>query len=239
MQTRYLPKHKIIDWLNSHEINNYHIRNDNEFNYCVDVVGDVNLSYKKLQIIPIKFNIISGHFNCSNNITKDLSFAPKLVHGDFDCSSNALKTLKDAPQKIKGSFLCQRNAIESLKNAPQEVIGDFNCSHNKITSLQGITEIIGKNLICKNNQLTTIEFSSQKIGQSFYLDNNAIAQINIADLPQTVNGFISLLNNPIEQHINDTQFLSISMLKVFLEKQQLNQSITQHTQIPKDDTFKI
>ena len=93
-------KNGIENWLKKYEIQNYTINND----LTVDVDGDVYLYYKKLKQIPIKFDIIKGYFNCSNNYLTSLDFCPKEVGGNFNCSWNELISLDGCPKSVGGDF---------------------------------------------------------------------------------------------------------------------------------------
>ncbi len=114
-------KNGIENWLKKYEIKNYTINND----LTVDVDGDVYLYYKKLKQIPIKFDIIKGYFNCSNNYLTSLDFCPKEVGGNFNCSWNELTSLEFCPIEIGGDFNCSWNELISLDGCPKSVGGDF------------------------------------------------------------------------------------------------------------------
>lgn len=104
--------HKIKLFLDRLAIKNYIINIDD----TVDVDGDVNLSYKRLEFIPVKFNRVNGDFICSNNI---------------------LTSLKNSPVYVGGSFRCGYNAIDSLDHSPLIVNGMYDVSHNRVTSFLG------------------------------------------------------------------------------------------------------
>ncbi len=76
--------HKICK---SYEIENYSINSDGS----IDVDGDVRLPNKKLIKLPIKFNKVSGSFDCSWNNLISLENSPIEVGGDFICDLNRLK----------------------------------------------------------------------------------------------------------------------------------------------------
>ena len=56
-----------------YDIKNYTINDD----YSLDVIGNVNLNWFSLPQIPLKFNIVSGNFSCSNNKLTTLEGCPK------------------------------------------------------------------------------------------------------------------------------------------------------------------
>ena len=95
-------------------ITNYTINDDGS----IDVNGDVELSFKDLTELPLRFNKVTGW---------------------FDCSYNRLTSLKGSPRLIGGYFLC----TNSLEFCPDYVGGYFYCTGNKLTDNLCDTEIIG------------------------------------------------------------------------------------------------
>ena len=75
--------HKICE---EYGIENYTINPDGS----IDVDGDVNLSYKALTKLPIKFNHVSGDFYCNHNLLTTLEGSPKSVGGNFYCNGNPI-----------------------------------------------------------------------------------------------------------------------------------------------------
>ena len=100
-------KREIIDWLDKMEIENYSLRDD-----LVDVEGDVDLSGRNLEVIPVQFGIVKGHFYCWGNDLKSLEGCPKTVGGNFYCFRNNLESLKYLPD-IKGELFCDDNLKDS------------------------------------------------------------------------------------------------------------------------------
>ena len=88
-----------------YNITNYTINIDGS----IDVDGNVYLDDKKLTKLPIKFNIVSGYFNCSSNQLTTLEGSPKEVGGNFDCSNNNLTSLQGCPSSVGGDFYCSYN----------------------------------------------------------------------------------------------------------------------------------
>lgn len=99
--------HKICK---SYEIENYTINPDGS----IDVDGDVLPFNRNLFTIPIKFNKVSGNFDCSWNNLISLENSPIEVGGNFICDFNRLKSLVGSPIKIGGFFYCVDNPLESL-----------------------------------------------------------------------------------------------------------------------------
>ena len=99
-------------------IENYTINDDGS----IDVVGNVNLWNKGLTELPLRFNRVSGY---------------------FDCGSNNLTSLKGCPRWVGNGFYCNRNQLTSLEFSPYYVGGYFSCSSNQLTNNLCDTEIGG------------------------------------------------------------------------------------------------
>ena len=67
-------------------IENYTINSDGS----IDVEGNVDLSYKKLTKLPLKFKNVSGNFHCYDNQLTSLEGCPKHVGGGFYCHNNPI-----------------------------------------------------------------------------------------------------------------------------------------------------
>ena len=157
-----------------------------------DVNGDVyNLTKFKQFIsddgkLTIKFNKVTGDFNCSASRLTSLEGCPKEVGKDFYCSYNELSSLKDSPEKVGGDFECMYNKLTSLEGAPKEVTGDFVCVMDGLTSLEGAPEKVGGNFKCQYNKLTSLKGSPKEVGGSFYCPNNNLSSLKGA--PEKVSG---------------------------------------------------
>ena len=62
-----------------YNIKNYTINPDGS----IDVNGSVDLSQYKLIELPLRFNKITGYFDCSNNNLTSLKGCPRWVGGNF------------------------------------------------------------------------------------------------------------------------------------------------------------
>ena len=71
-------------------IKNYTINADGS----IDVDGDVDLSYRKLEKLPLKFGNVGDYFYCNNNRLTSLEGCPKSVGGDFSCHDNNIETFE-------------------------------------------------------------------------------------------------------------------------------------------------
>ena len=121
-------------------ITNYTINDD----HTVDVDGDVNFYIWGLSKIPLKFNIVTRHFDCSMNQLTTLEGSPKKVGGQFDCRGNNLTTLEGAPESVGGDFYCNNNNLTTLEGGPEYVGGDFYCRYNSLISREYKRIVKGK-----------------------------------------------------------------------------------------------
>ena len=101
-----------------------------------DVKGNVYLNMFKQFInddgkLTIKFNKVTGNFNCAGLNLISLDGCPKEVGVNFDCDHNKLTSLEGAPEKVDEDFFCNSNKLTSLKGTPKEVGGRFFCMNNK------------------------------------------------------------------------------------------------------------
>jgi hypothetical protein len=109
-------------------IQNFTINSDGS----IDVNGDVDLSYKELDKLSIKFRNVTGNFNCYYNNLTSLEGSPKSVGGHFICSLNNLTLLEGGPKSVGGDFDCSYNNLTSVEGAPESVSGLFNCQYNPV-----------------------------------------------------------------------------------------------------------
>ena len=122
-------------------IKNYTINDDGS----IDVDDVVDLSYEGLTELPLRFNKVTGYFNCFDNKLTSLKGSPKWVGGYFSCEDNLLTSLEFSPDYIEMDFLCNDNRLTSLVGSPKHVGGDFVCSDNEdLNNITGCTEKIGK-----------------------------------------------------------------------------------------------
>jgi hypothetical protein len=141
----------------------------------VDVNGDLYCDHQSLPDFKgVRFGVVVGDFDCSNNQLTSLKGAPQKVGGYFTCSNNQLTSLEGAPQSVR-NFACFKNQLTSLEGAPQSVNGDFYCSGNKLTSLEGAPQRVEGDFDCSNNQLTSLKGAPQEVGWHFYCDANPVS----------------------------------------------------------------
>jgi hypothetical protein len=136
-----------------YDIINYTINNDNS----VDVDDNVILYNKRLESIPLNFNIVNGCFGCGYNQLTSLKGCPVRVGNYFYCYHNNLTSLQYSPQYMEnGDFYCGSNKIESLQYCTELIRGGFSCCSNKLTSLEYHPTVYGK-FYCRYNQINTFE----------------------------------------------------------------------------------
>ena len=168
---------KVKEWLDLMGITNYTINPKNLF---INVKGDVDLSGKDLDNIPVQFIKVSGDFNCStlNNLTS-LKGVPIRVGRDFNCSYNNITSLKYCPKKVGRHFDCSFNKLTSLQGSPVLVNGNFICAFNKITHLYGCPVKINKNFHIEFNKLVNLKDAPREIGGKLNCKGNSLVNYSI------------------------------------------------------------
>jgi hypothetical protein len=179
--------HRICEEYN---IKNYIINDD----LSIDVDGDVYLWNKGLTKLPLKFNKVNGHFNCSYNRLTSLEGAPKEVNRNFNCNNNQLTSLEGAPKKVN-RFECATNQLTSFKFSPSEIKGRFICTNNKLFSFEHLPVNIGD----------YIHYDFNPISCFFTLVNRDIELIyefNELYVVQKVNGEWSIYKHRMEEFVD-------------------------------------
>jgi len=129
----------VVEVCDKYGIENYTINDD----LSIDVDGGVGLYSKNLEYLPLKFNYVSGYFDCYGNKLKTLEGCPQTVGGYFYCTNNGLKTLKGSPKTVGGGFYCSNNRLKTLEGCPQTVGGSFYCADNELRDLEHFPEVSG------------------------------------------------------------------------------------------------
>jgi hypothetical protein len=120
-------KEGVIEVCEKYKIKNYTINND----LSIDVDGNVIIGYTLLEYLPLRFNHVSGYFDCSGNRLKSLEGCPQTLDSGFYCTNNNLESLKDCTQTINGDFMCSNNKLTDLEYFP-EVEGHIRIAENKV-----------------------------------------------------------------------------------------------------------
>lgn len=163
------------DWIRekckTYRIENYSINSDGS----IDVDGDVNLSKKGLDKIPLRFRKVTGDFYCYDNYLKTLYGSPKFVGRDYNCNGNtSLQSLEGGPEEVIGDYVCLGCRLTSLKGGPKIVKKDYSCWYNNLTSLEGIPSVV-KYLDCNNNKIYSFEFWPKN--NRFNIEGNPIENL--------------------------------------------------------------
>ncbi len=159
---------EIHDICKKYNIKNYTINPDGS----IDVDGDVRLSEKSLEKLPLKFNKVGGSFKCSTNKLISLIGGPKEVGGDFDCHHNRLTTLKGGPIFIGGSYDCSKNNLTTLEGCVDRINHDFYCDKNNITSLKDGPIVVGVFFSLFECPISIIDTSIEIKGDIYIDDTN-------------------------------------------------------------------
>jgi hypothetical protein len=161
---------------------------------------------------------ISGSFDASYNHLKDLNGIKfGIVDGDFDISDNELTTLEGSPEEVTGDFLCASNFLNSLEGGPRIVRGHYHCSNNDLFDLTGLAKGI-HSLTALGNSLENIEGCPQMLTGDFFIASNpglnsltggpvdvegdydcsSCALDSLEGAPESVGGFFNCSNNNLE-----------------------------------------
>ncbi|WP_331139941.1 hypothetical protein [Flavobacterium sp.] len=105
----------IMDLCETYHIDDYTFNEDGS----IDVDGDVILMEMDLQKIPIKFNNVTGTFNCSYNRLTSLENAPKYVGEVFTCQSNCLTSFEGFPISVGEVVVAFDNEFTSIDYLPE------------------------------------------------------------------------------------------------------------------------
>ena len=88
-------------------IENYTINSDGS----IDVAGDVYLYHERLTELPLRFNKVTGWFDCSYNRLTSLKGCPRWIGGSFNCIGNKLTSLEFSPDYVGLWFSCRFNNL--------------------------------------------------------------------------------------------------------------------------------
>ena len=219
MTNLYRKKADIYKWLYINGIENYTIIFSKKYGFVVNVNTEVDLSYKKLDFIPVKFNRIKGNFICANNNLSSLEFCPKYIEGNFDCHDNNLTSLKFSPKHVRDNYYCGNNKLISLRYAPKKINRGLYCHNNEINSFKFCPKWIHKDFNCINNNLTSLKFCPKYIGGHFSCGKNNIDSFEF--LPEDVKDKVYFNENlklGEMQKVNDFNIIQNEHLKIAKEK---------------------
>ena len=175
----------------------------------VNVKGSVKTTDFGQYQDQIKFGVVTGIFDCSDEGLTSLKGCPKYVGGSFNCYNNELTTLEGCPKKVDGDFDCSDNYLTSLVGCPVKINGNFYCYHNQLTSLKGCPKLVYENFNCSDNKLTSLKYCPKKVFGDFNCSDNSLTTLEGS--PKTVGGdFYCSYNN-----------FKKDALEIWLEKEKL------------------
>lgn len=155
MNTFLRTKADIGAWLHRHGITGEcRLTPNYRYGFVVDFMGpEVRLRNFDLSNIPVKFNTVQGHFDCSGNKLGHLEFAPVQVFGDFRCDGNKLVDLKGSPIMVSGDLDCSNNTLASLEGMSAQIGGDAHLHSNCLENLNFLSSSLEKSIFIHNNPL--------------------------------------------------------------------------------------
>lgn len=217
-------KKDIANWLRQYRIHKFKIIESTDSTYMVNA-NNVDLSFQNLTHIPVKFNEVSGYFDCSHNNLTDLYGAPTYVQGTFVCNNNQLVDLNHGPVYV-AAYNCSKNNLQSLVGAPEKITGTFNCSHNQLSDLYGMPRSIF-NLNCEHNLLTSINGIATHVRGSLNLSHNNLS-FPIDNFPGKAGSVIELLDNPLLGEYQNTYYFE--ELTILMQKLRLDNALAKPAQ---------
>ena len=109
----------------------------------VNVQGNVDLTHEGLTELPLKFGVVTDHFNCNGNKLTSLVGCPIRVGRSFDCDRNNLTSLEGCPKYVGGNFWCEWNNIREFTGI-KYIEGELWCGGNPIWNIWEIISPDGK-----------------------------------------------------------------------------------------------
>jgi hypothetical protein len=181
-------REEVIEVCKKYDIRNYSINDD----LSIDVDGDVYLTSRNLEYLPLRFNYVSSGFDCNGNRLVSLKGCPQTVDSHFYCYDNELKTLEGSPLTVGGDFSCSDNELVSLEGSPLTVGGDFRCPYNELKTLEGSPQTVNGGFDCNTNYLKSLEGSPSTVSGDFDCSWNKLKDLE--HFPE-VNGIIDIEEN--------------------------------------------
>jgi hypothetical protein len=139
----------------------------------ISIIGSLDLSYLDLKdFMGLKFNDVTGNFDCSHNKLISLEGSPKKVGGMFFCNNNDLKSLKGCPSEVSG-FYCYDNLLESLEYGPQKIKypGDYRCDINQIKTYKYYPQQLSGKFICDDFVIHELDWNDVDAIIGYYLES--------------------------------------------------------------------
>ena len=169
----------------------YRIENWSLEGGLVNVDGHVGLYDRGLTELPLKFGVVTGWFDCSNNNLRSLEGCPLRVGGYFSCSKNRLTSLEGCPKYVGSNFYCQENNIREFTGI-KYIEGGLWCDSNPIYE---IWRIISPDWKWDEDQMVLFDDCSiiQDDGEAVAIDrlNFFLGEIGLEPV-EKVDGYINI-----------------------------------------------
>lgn len=169
-------------------------------NYSIDENNEIhvegNCSAKKqtrniMNIIPIKFQSVSGHFIINDVPISSLHNAPIEVGGMFLVNKTFLDNLEEMEKiRVTGPISFNNNHITSIKGMQKMVYNSFSCNQNPLTSLEGGPERVKTDFSIFKCNVSSLIGGPTEIGDNFDCRDNPIT--NLKGLPRFIGGTLWL-----------------------------------------------
>ena len=157
----------------------------------VNVDGYVDLRYRGLTELPLKFGSINSYFQCNDNNLTSLVGCPIRVGGYFFCNDNKLTSLEGCTKYVGGNFWCERNNIREFTGI-KYIEGKLYCGGNPIFN---IWEIISPDRKWDEDKMDLFEDISviQDDGEAVAIDrlNFFLEEIGLEPV-EGVQGYINI-----------------------------------------------
>ena len=133
-------------------IENYTINDDGS----IDVDGNVFMNGFDMYELPLKFNNVTGGFNCNDNNLTTLKGCPEKVGSEFHAGSNKLTEVDFCPKECRVVSFSTNYDLVSIKKFPEKCIRvDF--SWTNLLSLKGLENVEGlEEVYVANSPLVSI-----------------------------------------------------------------------------------
>lgn len=117
-------------------------------------INPSNIFDENVYVLPFKFGVIDGDFDCSDFNLTSLKNSPVIVKGYFDCAGNKLKSFDGGPKEVHGRYYCTRTGERNIEDYPMCIIGD---DINNVGNFRDVNNIV------KNNKEIFIPLMNDKI----------------------------------------------------------------------------
>tara|TARA_X000000368_G_scaffold101260_1_gene78094 strand:+ start:2195 stop:2932 length:738 start_codon:yes stop_codon:yes gene_type:complete len=189
------------------------------YHYDIDEQGRINTSYSVslsdlgLEELPVKFGIVNGSFNISNNNLTNLKGLPEIVDGVLSVNSNKLTSLEGCPKKVKYDMYLHENELTDLEHFPKRANGSVYLRDNKLTSLKGCARKVNGDFILYNNKnLTSLKYGPQSVTGDYNAISCGIRTLE--SIPNNLKSdWLPLYENPVFEIIGSNKYDDLMTFK--------------------------